>query len=140
MFWIGLAFLLLAVFCVYFKPGPAELPPSHGEMIGASLQHYLFTWPPSWDSLLDMDIEVMSRFADPITKRRAHLENFAHQNLSPARESFLLWLETSLANVAYMAIHAPRPYSESYQELVKDFVLWKRQQLQKVPTESTKRK
>jgi hypothetical protein len=97
------------------------------------MYHQMMNNDPEWSQLLEMTAEQQAEYADHICKQHATNKEFLRnqivqsRNNSNADEDFAGWNRTSLANIAYLAIHAPNPFRGYYVALRTKFIAWKRQ-------------
>lgn len=98
--------------------------PSHEEFMEASLEHMakMKRGYPSMREMAALSLDDASQYADPIAKKFASVAEFCEaQKAGP--DEFELWNVTSIANTAYMALHAAK-HKEAYAEAHKRFVTW----------------
>ena len=117
-----LLFLIIFVYC-------DECGPDHWEFFIASMEHrkIIAQFPKEFKDFVFLSKEEHSKFADPITIKYAKINCFAEkQDINIVDISSIN--ETSIANIAYMALHSNyiEEFSKEYDYMmirVKDYLL-----------------
>lgn len=138
----GLAFALWSATCVvigatlFYRANNRKLEEVRRKR-RAELDSVLDKMMGSWDDVLSGGtMESAAEYADHVTKENCHDREFCLDQSAELRhesestdEFYSQWNPTSLANCAYLALHAPEEFRGTYEEEYCKFILWYRTKL-----------